>query len=177
MNAACSADILALIAGKAEGFKEMAENFAKSRFLLASIEYGQNEEEMSALERIAEGIKCEIEQSGSSVSLSIDYDEEDDGSYLEIIQEGMPAPYAGGDGGIVKNPDGTFSDSNVNPSLWGTRLDMYAKQGSDTLEEVNRMLTDLFTAEVQGIVAASHSEIAGIAKRYIVQELRSALPK
>ena len=107
----------------------------------------------------------------------MDYDDKDQGNYLEIIKEGMPAPYAGGDGGIVHNPDGTFEKSEVDPRLWGTRLDSLAKPGSDTLAEVNRMLTDLFRDEVETIVAESRQEIAAIAKDYVVQELREALQK
>ena len=105
----------------------------------------------------------------------MDFDNADQGNYLEIIEHGMPAPYAGGDGGIVHNPDGTFEKSQVNPVFWGTRLDSLAKPGSDTLDEVRRMLGDLFRDEVQNIVAASRADIAGIAKQYIIQELQSAL--
>lgn len=172
-----SSTIISLIAAKAMGYKDMAESFAKSRFLLAATEYGENDEEMEALQKIADGIRCNIFATPSGVSLSVDYDDNDQGNYLEIIEQGMPAPYAGGDGGIVHNPDGTFKVSEVNPNFWGTRLDMLSKPGSDTLEEVNRMLGDLFRDEVQNIVSESRGEIAQAAKNYIVQELQTALRK
>lgn len=155
----------------------MAESFAKSRFLLASIEYGQNDEESEALQKIADGIKCTISGTPDGLSLSVNYSDNDQGNYLEIVEGGMPAPYAGGDGGIVHNPDGTFEKSNVNPNFWGTRLDSLAKPGSETLAEVNRMLTDLFRDEVQSIVSDSKQEIAAMAKEYIVQELRGITTK
>jgi hypothetical protein len=155
----------------------MAESFAKSRFLLAAIEYGQNDAEMEALLKIADGIKCTIKPSATGVTLSVDYNDKDQGNYLEIIEEGMPAPYAGGDGGIVHNPDGTFEKSDVDPRLWGTRLDFLAKPGSDTLAEVNRMLADLFRDEVETIVSESRPEIAAIAKDYVMRELREVMQK
>lgn len=150
----------------------MAENFARSRFLLAAMEYGQNEDESSAQEKIASGIKCRIEQTESGLSLDIDYDDNDTGNYLNIIQNGMPAPVTGGAGGFVHNPDGSTETSKVPPELWGNVIPQFAKSGSDVLGEVRNMLSQLFADEVRAIVSDSKSEIAAIAKSYILQEMQ-----
>lgn len=131
--------IIALIASKAQDYQSMAENFAKSRFLLASIEYGQNEDETRALEKIASGIKCKISQTESGITMDIDFDGNDAGNYLEIIESGMPAPVTGGAGGFVHNPDGSTETSKVPPELWGNPIPEFAKSGSDVLGEVKNM--------------------------------------
>ena len=43
-----TAAVISLIATKAMEYQELAQSFAKSRFLLASVEYGQNDEETEA---------------------------------------------------------------------------------------------------------------------------------
>lgn len=155
----------------------MAENFAKSRFLLASAEYGANEKEVSALQAIADGIRCRIVNEGNNIELSIDFDDADAGNYLEIVEEGMPAPLAGGSGGIAHNPDGSTYRSQYPPQLWGTPLENLAKTGSDTQSEIKRMLQDLFIQEVQSIVQESKNDIARIAKKHITQSLNSIISK
>ena len=167
--------VISLIASKAQGYRSMAEGFARSRFQLASIEYGQNEDEMLALEKIAAGIKCNIEQTATGVSLNIDFDDKDQGNYLEIIEHGMPAPVTGGAGGFVHNPDGSTETSKVPPELWGKPIPEFAKTGSDVLGEVKTMLSDLFFEEVRHVVAASNYEIAAQAKDYVLKELKSVL--
>ena len=169
--------VISLIANKAQGYQTMAQNFAKSRFLLAAIEYGQNEDETEALEKIADGIKCIITPTSAGVTLDVDFDDSDQGNYLEIIQHGMPAPVTGGAGGFVHNPDGSVETSEVPPSLWGNPIPEFAKTGSDVMEEVKTMLKQLFTDEVNNIVRDSREEIATIAKTYVEQELQAALSK
>ena len=166
--------IVRLITEKACEYQTMAQNFARSRFLLAAIEYGQNEEETKALEKIAGGIRCAIAPSATGVSLDIDFDDKDQGNYLEIIEHGMPAPITGGEGGFVHNPDGSIETSNVPPELWGEPIPEYAKAGSSTLEEVKAMLSQLFADEVQRITKESKQEIAGIAKEYLISEINAA---
>jgi hypothetical protein len=60
--------------------------------MLRSSEYGDNEEEIAALQNIAENIKCTVETSDGGVSLNIDFDNGDRGNYLEVVENGMPAP-------------------------------------------------------------------------------------
>jgi len=136
-----TAAIINLIAQRAKNYESMARNFAQSRFLLASIEYGQNEAETEALQKIAAGIQCKIVATDTGVSLDIDFDNNDSGNYLEIIEEGMLAPLAGGSGGFAHNPDGSVYRSNYPEHLWGTPLEDLSKPGSDTLDEVRKMLS------------------------------------
>ena len=172
-----TASIINLVAQKAKAYEPIARNFAQSRFLLASIEYGQNEEEIDALQKIAEGIQCKISASETGVSQDIDFDDNDSGNYLEIIDQGMPAPLAGGSGGFAHNPDGSVYRSLYPEHLWGSPLEELSKPGSDTLDEVRKMLSQLFADEVRNIIAESKSDIAAIAKRGIVDEINSILRK
>lgn len=169
--------IIQMIAAKAQEYQTLAESFAKSRLLLASVEYGQNEEESSALEKIANGIKCKVVATETGVGLDIDFDDNDPGNYLEIIQHGMPAPVTGGAGGFVHNPDGSIETSKVPPTMWGELIPEFAKTGTDVLGEVREMLSQLFADEVRNIVQGSHQEIAEIAKAYVIQEINAALSK
>ena len=104
--------------------------------------------------------------------MDVDYDDNDTGNYLNIIQNGMPAPVTGGAGGFVHNPDGSTETSKVPPELWGNVIPQFAKSGSDVLGEVRNMLSQLFADEVKTIVSNSKSEIAAIAKSYILQEMQ-----
>lgn len=67
MNTAIKHEVIGLIASKMQEYKVLADNFVKSRFLLASVEYGQNEEEMQALQKIADGIQCTIYQTDAGI--------------------------------------------------------------------------------------------------------------
>lgn len=169
--------IIAQISSKAQSFQPLAESFAKSRFLLATIEYGQNEEETAALEKIAAGIKVAITQTSEGVSLNVDFDDNDAGNYLEIVQDGMPAPVTGGAGGFVHNPDGSVTTSNVPPALWGNLIPEFSKSGSETLEEVKTMLTSLFVDEIERLIQDSTSEIENMAKSYIEASIKHVLLK
>lgn len=169
--------IIELISSEAHKYQQMAENFAKSRFLLASIEYGQNEDEAQALEKIADGIKCTISSVSTGLTLDIDFDNNDAGHYLDVIQGGMGAPVTGGEGGFVHNPDGSTETSKVPPELWGNPIPEFAKQGSDVLGEVRMMLQQLFADEVRNIVQEQKPQIATLVKNYLVAELNSIMTK
>lgn len=138
--------------------------------VLSSV-YGQNSEELSAMEKIASQIRCEVTLSGNGISLSIDYEGGDSGDYLDIIQHGMPAPLTGGQGGIVTNPDGSTRQSNVPEELWGNPIDEYAKAGTDVQGEIEQMLNTLFSEEVRSIASSSSAEIAAIAKKQILNTM------
>lgn len=162
------------IAKKAKPFQPFAQNFAKQRFLLYSTEFATNAEETEALQKIADGIRCRVEKSGEGVSVEIDFDAGDRGNYLEVVEEGMDAPLTGGHSGIVTTPDGSTRPSNVPEQLWGTPIDVYAKSGSEVLDEVKVMLKDLFTNRMKELVTESKPELAMLAKDYIRQEIRHA---
>ena len=168
--------IVSVICDAAKEFEDFAISFAKSRFLIASIDNGfaENDDENIALQKIAEGIRCSVYQNGTSIALDIDYTK-DDGNYLELETNGQPAPYAGGSGGNVKFPDGHVEKSNVDPRFWGTRLDYLARPGSDVLQEVRMMLKDLFTQRIHEVIQEQRSEIIAAVKSEIVNEIKSAI--
>lgn len=171
------AQVAALIANKAKDLVPLMEEFAKSRFLVAASEYGENEDELEALQKISDAIKCTVADTGSGVSLSIDYDDADHGNYLDIIQNGMGAPLTGGTNGVVREPDGGTRLSKVPEQLWGNPVEEYAKEGFDVIGEMKEMLQKLFADNIRDLVSQSKSEIAGLAKPVIVQELRKAFRK
>lgn len=165
-------NVMALQMDRVKNFEFAAEAFARSRFMLRTSEYGDNEEEVSALQDIAENIKCTVETSGDGVSLNIDFDSGDKGDYLEIIENGMPAPQTGGKGGVVTNPDGSTRLSEVPQQLWGNPIEEYSEQGSEILQEIKTMLTSLFKTYVEDVISDCRSEITKIAKEYVENELR-----
>jgi hypothetical protein len=135
--------------------------------MLRSSEYGDNDEEMKALEDIANGIKCRVESTEEGLSLAIDYEYEDPGDYLSVIEDGMSAPLTGGNNGIVTNPDGSTRQSEVPPELWGNPIEEYSEAGSEIKDEIHAMVSDLFASYVETLVSESRSEIAEIAKRHV----------
>lgn len=166
-----------IIAQKMTTFQPFAESFAKQRFLLYSAEFGTNDEETEALQKIAAAIKCKIVRSDSGVSLDIDFDDGDQGNYLEVIEHGMDAPLTGGHNGVVTNPDGSTEPSQVPEQLWGNPIDSYAKSGSEVMDEVKMMLKDLFTSRVREVVSESKPELAQLAKTQVLQEIRDIFKK
>ena len=175
MNASINNKIIDVIKDSVQDFTILAQNFAKSRFLVLTTEFGQNQEELDALNHLADRIRCNINKTDSGVSLSIEYD--DDYEYLNVIQEGMDAPLTGGNNGIVTNPDGSTEQSKVPQTLWGTPLEQYAKEGEDVIGEIRTMLTDLFKDRVQEAVSESKQKITDIVKPYITNELQRGINK
>lgn len=162
--------VIELIANDVQEFTEFARNFAKSRFAVLTTEFGSNQEELDAINHLADTIKVKINKTDSGVSLSVYYD--DDYEYLDVIQNGMEAPLSGGNNGIVTNPDGSKTNSNVPRNLWGQPLDEYAKEGEDVIGEIRMMLTDIFKERVQEAVTECKPQIANIAKSYLSKEIQ-----
>lgn len=164
--------VMLLQSERVKSFELTADAFARSRFMLRSSEYGDNEEEIAVLQNIAENIKCTVETSDGGVSLNIDFDNGDRGNYLEVVENGMPAPQTGGDNGVVTNPDGSTRLSEVPQQLWGNPIEEYSEQGSEILQEIKTMLTSLFKTYVEDVISDCRSEITKIAKEYVENELR-----
>lgn len=161
-------DIVSIIMPKISGWQMTAINFAKSRFLVAASEYGMNDKESAELMNIADGITIEIFQEGNSVGMNINYGQS---PYLDIIQNGMPAPLTGGDGGTAHNPDGSTYQSNVPVILQGQPIESFAKQGEDVMGEIGTMISDLFRQEIIACVDESHAELGEALKIYLVPQL------
>lgn len=161
-------DIVSIVLPKVQSWQSTAINFASTRFLVAASEFGMNDKESAELLKIAEGIQCEIFANGSSIGLNITYGHS---PYLDIIQNGMPAPLSGGDGGIAHNPDNSTYTSAVPANLQGQVLEGFAKEGEDVMGEVAMMLRDLFRDEVQSAVGESKTEIAEAFKVYLIPKL------
>lgn len=164
--------IAGIIAGDVMSFEPMATNFAKSRFMVLATEYSGNEKEAAEVERLANAVLCSISQSGSGFSLNTEFQE--NSNYFEIMTNGMPAPLAGGSGGIAHNPDGSTYHSNVPPHLWGTVLEELAKTGTDIVGEIKMMLTDLFRNRVQEAVNNNKPSIAQLAKQVLMGNMSFA---
>lgn len=169
--AAYESEILSQIFNRAKSYESFAEEFAKSRFMVLSSAYGQNSEELAALEKIASQIKCTVQISGAGISQTIDFESGDSGDYLDVIEHGMPAPQTGGQGGTVTNPDGSTRPSNVPEQLWGNPIDEYAKVGAEVQSEVNTMLSGQFAEEVRSIVSNSNADIARIVKNEFLKSV------
>lgn len=162
--------IASILADDVLSFEPIATNFVKSRFLVLASEFGSNEKEAAEISKLADVIQCTIKQDGAGFSLTIDYP--DDSNYFEIIQNGMPAPVAGGSGGIAHNPDGSTYKSEVRPQFWGNVLDSLAKDGIDIIGENKMMVTDLFCDHVQSTVPPHKSDIAELYKEPVLKQLQ-----
>ena len=158
-------DIVSIVMPKISGWQTTAINFAKSRFLVAASEFGMNDKESAELMNIADTISIEIFSEGKSVGININYGHS---KYLDVIQNGMPAPLTGGDGGVAHNPDGSTYNSQVNPNFWGQPIESFAKQGEDVMGEISTMIKDLFRNELTMCVDESKSEITDAVKTYLI---------
>ncbi len=169
-----TSEIMNILLPRVQEFKDTAINFAKSRFVVAADEFGSNSEERAELDSIAESISVEIfSDGGNSVGMNIKYGHS---PYLDIIQNGMPAPLSGGDGGMVTEPDGSQRPSLVPEQLQGQTLPEYSKTGKDVMGEVATMMQDLFKAAVQEAVSNSKQDIGNyISKTYLIPQLQSAM--
>ena len=172
-----SKELFSFIALKAQAFEPVAEAFARTRFMVAAIEYGDNEKEYDSLERISDAFQCHVTQTEDGVRLTFDADNGDKGNYLDIIEEGMLAPVSGGSNGLVTNPDGSISRSLVPEQLQGTPLPWYEEPASDVMNELKIMLSDLFSDFTNNLVNEYKREIENIMKRYVAEEIRDAFRK
>ena len=162
-------DIASIIQPKLAGWQITGQNFAKTRFLVNADEFGANDAEREELMNIADGITCSVQSDGKSVSLHIEYGQS---PYLDIVQNGMPAPVTHG-GGEITLPSGETEPSNAATS--GVELPWYSKTGEDVMGEVATMLQQLFRDAVMDAVRESRSEIADAAKTYLIPHLQLAL--
>ena len=153
-------------------FKLLAQEFAKSRFLVNASEYGMNDKESEELMKIADGINISLSSGGSSLQLEITYGES---PYLNIIENGMSAPLAGGDNGVVTNPDGSQEPSEVPEPLWGNPIDSYAKEGEDVMGEVKEMLTSLFRDAVVQAAGEARPEIIETIRPELVRHVQQSI--
>ena len=162
-------DIASIIQPKLVGWQTTGQNFAKQRFLVNADEFGANAQEREELMNIADGIACTISSDGGSVALQIEYGHS---PYLDIIQNGMPAPVTHG-GGEITLPSGETELSRAATS--GVELPWYSKAGEDVMGEVSTMLQSLFRDAVQDAIGESRSEIVEAAKTVLIPNLQMAL--
>ena len=94
--------------------------------------------------------------------------------FLEIVDAGMPAPLAGGDNGVSKNPDGSTYPSPTPYQLWDEPVPGYAKPATGVINEIKTMLSDLFRVEFQDAIQSSKAEILQLVKEYAAERIRSA---
>lgn len=145
--------------------------------MVAAIEYGDNEEEYDALERISNAFNCHVAQTEEGLRLTFDTDGGDKGNYLDVIEDGLPAPISGGNNGIITNPDGSMRRSLVPEQLQGTLLPWYEEPASNVMNELKIMLADLFRDYTENLVHDYRSEISDIMKRYAAEEIRNVFRK
>ena len=154
-------------------FKQMLDNFIRSRLIQNTMLFQTNEKEIEALNDIVEKTSCSISMSDGGISLNINFDEKE--NWWGIVTGGMSAPLTGGNGGIAHNPDGSTYSSKVPEALQGNPIPQFAKQGIDIESEMKMMAKDLFIDIVNEIISSSSDEIAEAVKPYIVQEINNAL--
>lgn len=161
-----------LIAERSRGFKTVGEAFAKTRFMVAASEYGDNPDEQHALAQISDAFRCDIVATSEGVRLMFDTDNNDPGNYLSIVEGGMPPPLSGGNNGIVTLPDGSTRRSRVPEQLQGQPIEEYAEPASDIMDELETMLGDLFADYVNNAVDESKSDIIAHVQNVISNSLR-----
>lgn len=161
-----------LIAERSRGFKTVGEAFAKTRFMVAASEYGDNPDEQHALAQISDAFRCDIVATPEGVRLMFDTDNNDPGNYLSIVEGGMPPPLSGGNNGIVTLPDGSTRRSRVPEQLQGQPIEEYAEPASDIMDELETMLGDLFADYVNNAVDESKSDIIAHVQNVISNSLR-----
>ena len=161
-----------LIAERSRGFKTVGEAFAKTRFMIAASEYGDNPDEQHALAQISDAFRCDIVATSEGVRLMFDTDNNDPGNYLSIVEGGMPPPLSGGNNGIVTLPDGSTRPSRVPEQLQGQPVEEYAEPASEIMEQLTSMLRDLFADYVRNVIHESKKDIAIQAQQLVEQKIQ-----
>ena len=164
-----SVNIISLVAPKLDGYESEAEQIGRSRFMALCMDLGTNEAETAEIEKIANSFHYYVSSSGDGVELHREYLQS---PYSDIIENGMPAPYTGGQGGLVHMPDGSTRSSNVPSQLWGNEIPDYAKTGTAAFEEMDRMQQTLFPQAVSDAVQASRSDLAKLAKEEAIKQIK-----
>lgn len=136
---------------------DSATSILKSRWAVAA-SAAQNEKELAEYEKIADSYEYSVIQNGSSVSFV--RKQRTESPYQKIIEEGMPAPLSGGEGGTVTEPDGSTRPSLVPEQLQGQELPWYAKDPNPISEEAETMLETLTAQWVEETIDESQDEIA-----------------
>lgn len=182
MNAPTQKDFVALIAKHVDGFKEFAENFGRSRFLVYESEITApdetdraHEEEVAEMEAIAAAFRCEIKQEGNQFELYFYMDDRNPGGFLEIVDAGMPAPLAGGDEGTSHKPDGSTYNSPTPYQNWHDPVPGYAKPATGVINEIRTMLATLFRQHMKEAIDASKKEILDLVKQYTSERIQNAV--
>lgn len=162
-------DIASIAAAKLRGYELFAEQVGKSRFMVLCMDIGANPNETKEIEKIANSFRYSVKATEAGVELGRSYL---NSPYEDIIENGMPAPKAGGSGGLVHMPDGTTRSSNVPHQLWGNEIPEYAKQGTSAFREMDMMQSSLFPQEVKAAIQASRSDLAKLVKGEMVQKFK-----
>lgn len=175
-------DVLSIISLRLNEFIPLAENLGRSRFLLyksdvhapdeSDIAYSKEDAEMDA---IAESFRCEIVQNGNSFSLFFYMNERDNGGFLEIVDAGMPAPYAGGNNGISTNPDGSTYTTPTPKRFWDTTIEGYAKPATGVINEIRTMLQTLFHSFFVETIEMAKTSIMNTVKTKVAAELKASI--
>lgn len=163
-----NSDIVNIVESKLSEYDTEAEQVGRSRFMILCMDIGANPEEAAEIEKIANSFRYTIIKEGDELQLSREVCQS---PYAEIIENGMPAPYTGGEGGIVHMPDGTTRSSKVPVQLWGHELPEYAKAGTAAFEEMDLMQKTLFPQAVRDAVQSSKQEYSEIVKQEILKRL------
>lgn len=170
------------VMSRLEPFKNFAENFGKSRFLIYETEVHAPaekkkaiDEEDSEMEAIAKAFRCEIVSNGNQITLFFYMDERNPGGFLEIVDEGMPPPLAGGDKGTSHAPDGSTYASPTPQKDWDKPVAGYAKPATGVINEIKTMLASLFRNEAKIALSSAKHEIASLVKQQVSNHLKHAL--
>lgn len=181
MAAPTQEDFVNLISGKIQDFIPFAENLARARFLIYESEIAAPDEKGDAYERevaemraIAEAFRAEIQQSDNSFALNFYMDERNPGGFLEIVDAGMPAPLAGGDEGVSRNPDGSTYLSPTPQWLWDTPVPGYAKPATGVINEIRTILRDMFRQYVNEAIEIAKKEFMVLLKTYVSEIISAA---
>lgn len=159
-------DVIGPIMSRLSGYESQAEQIGRSRLMIYCMDIGANPDEQKEIERIANSFKYEVSNSGDEIELHRQYLQS---PFEDIIENGMAAPYTGGEGGLVHLPDGGTRPSNVPEQLWGHEIPWYAKQGTAAFSEMDTMQRSLFSQAVRDAVQASRSDYADQVRRNMTE--------
>ena len=166
-----NSDVVGIVASKLSGYETTAEQICRSRFMICCLDEGLNDVEKEEVIKISNSFRYYKKITGNEIQLGREYLQS---PYNEIIENGMPAPYTGGTGGLVHMPDGSTKPSNVPIQLWGQEIPEYAKAGTSAFEETDKIQQTLFPQEVRNAVQGSHSELTQLAKKDILKQIKQA---